>query len=213
MCPVYSAQNLKLRDMRKHVGKHILAAFRGAPYPWPLKPGMDIVVDPCGWCEREGCKTIVQGKSQSILSSCPYHYAKMSYSRALPSTKSLPCTNVPIHCQICPESLSGQPRTIWKYNAMNHFVAEHKPDGEKLADISPLFLVEAFITSKEEKWLGIPQDTIQKSKIGEMNMRFLIQMVLKKSVLLRHRSENELNPTESVVSTQPLRKNVKTIGL
>jgi hypothetical protein len=49
-------KKLKLKDMRKHVGKHILFAFRGIPDPLPLKPGVEVGVDPCGWCGREGCQ-------------------------------------------------------------------------------------------------------------------------------------------------------------
>ncbi|KAF8227695.1 hypothetical protein L208DRAFT_1295328 [Tricholoma matsutake] len=83
----------------------------------------------------------------------------MSYARALHPTKASPCTNVPIHCPICPTSLSGQPRTIWKYNAMYHFATEHQPaDKEGVPEIPPSFLVESFLTSFEEKLMGVQQE-------------------------------------------------------
>jgi hypothetical protein len=123
----------------KHMGKHILLAFRRIPDPLSLKPGVEVGVDPCGWCGREDCQMqLVQGKSIFIQSSCLYHYAKMSYARAVQPTKTSPCTSVPVHCPICPESFSGQPKTIWKYNAMSHFESEHRPaHDKKLAKISP----------------------------------------------------------------------------
>jgi hypothetical protein len=111
-------KKLKLRDMRKHVGKHVLLAFRDISEHSSIK-SVEVGADPCGcsgWCGREGCKVQLTqargGKSWSILSSCHYHYAKLSYARALQPTKSSPWTNVLIHCPICPESLSGQPGTI-----------------------------------------------------------------------------------------------------
>jgi hypothetical protein len=55
-----------------------------------------------------------------------------------------------------------QPRTIWKYNALAHFAAEHVPiGGDELPDIPSHFIVETFITSKEEKDMGINQEAIQ----------------------------------------------------
>jgi hypothetical protein len=158
-------KQLKLRNMRRHVGQHILFAFRGIADKASLKPGMEVGVSLCGWCGRDGqCQVqLVKGKTTAIVSSCTYHYSKMAYARALQANKSSPCTNVPIYCPICPESLSGQPRTIWKYNAMNHFIADHRPssDGKKLAEISPSFIVESFISSEEENWMGIPHTAIK----------------------------------------------------
>ena len=102
-------KRLRLKNMRKHVGQHILFAFRGMSDKLPLKPGMHVGVIPCGWCGREGqCQVQLVGKekSYSVISSCPYHYSKMSYTRALQPNMSSPCTNVPIHCPICSHSLS-----------------------------------------------------------------------------------------------------------
>lgn len=143
--------------MRSHVGKHILFGFRNLVQFSVLKPGAAIGLDPCGWCGRDGCLTQLskKGNTYSITSSCEYHYGKMVYGRAATSSQSSPCTNVPIHCPVCPLSASGQPRTIWKYNAMNHFISEHVPEGGVLPQIPPEFLIDSFITSKEEKLMGI----------------------------------------------------------
>jgi hypothetical protein len=199
-------KRLRLKNMRKHVGQHILFAFRGMSDKLPLKPGMHVGVIPCGWCGREGqCQVQLVGKekSYSVISSCPYHYSKMSYTRALQPNKSSPCTNVPIHCPICPHSLSGQPRTIWKYNAMNHFITEHKPasDSKTLTEISPSFLVESFISSQEENWMGIPGNAIKEWRDEhEIPDTDGIEEIINTS------EANKRERAESVVSTQPPKK-------
>ncbi|KAF8234371.1 hypothetical protein L208DRAFT_1261897 [Tricholoma matsutake] len=98
--------------------------------PLLLKDNMEIGVNPCGWCGRERCKvqlvtiSATPGNSNTINSSCPYHYFKMIYSKAAQYSRSSPCPNVPIHCPTCPPSLSGQPKTSWKYNTFAHFAAQ-----------------------------------------------------------------------------------------
>src|ERR1700732_2316919 len=72
--------------------------------------------------------------SLSVASNCPYHYAAMNYKAAAKFSKADPCTNVPVHCPLCPTSVFGQPQTtgIWKYNAMYHLIQEHS-----IGDTSP----------------------------------------------------------------------------
>jgi hypothetical protein len=89
---------------------------------------------PCGFCGLDStCQTqltVKKGGVLSISSTCPYHYDKMQYKAAQEPTKTSPCTNLPIHCQLCPPmGISGEPRTIWKYNAIYHLLSEHPPDG------------------------------------------------------------------------------------
>jgi hypothetical protein len=191
----------KLKDMRNHVGKHILCAFRGVEDP-SLKAS--ISVNPCGWCGRQGCKVqlIKKGTSNSISSSCPYHYSKMMYGRAAQYSKSSPCTNVPIHCPLCLEGLSGQPKTIWKYNAFAHFAAEHVPLGsDSLPEIPSSFIVDTFISSKEESDMGIGQQSTQDHR-DQYNIPGTdgFEEEMKK----RERAE-------SVVSTEPPRKAARGI--
>ncbi|KZV91297.1 hypothetical protein EXIGLDRAFT_693781 [Exidia glandulosa HHB12029] len=98
-----------LEKMRAHVGRHILLKARGLPDP-SLGTRAPVGDDPCGFCGRLGCFTVlsIKGKSATIHSSCGYHYRRMKYAVASVSTKSSPCTNVPIHCTLCPRSKSGQ---------------------------------------------------------------------------------------------------------
>ena len=116
-----------LKDMRKHVGEHIICTLRssGRPNECKLRPVGD---NPCGFCGLDGCITqllIKKGGGFTITSNCQYHYAQMQYQAAAQFSKSSPCTNVPIHCPICPISVSKAPQTIWKYNALFHLTSEH----------------------------------------------------------------------------------------
>ena len=47
-------------------------------------------------------------------------------------SKAVPCTIFPAHFLLCPTSVSRQPQTIWKYNAMYHLIQEHS-----IGDTSP----------------------------------------------------------------------------
>ncbi|KAF8878672.1 hypothetical protein CPB84DRAFT_1793958 [Gymnopilus junonius] len=73
----------------------------------------------------------------------------------------MPCTNVPIHCRFCPPSISGEPRTIWKYSAIVHLLTEHAepakdlPGTYKLPLIPPEMLIDMFVSRLEEQRLGI----------------------------------------------------------
>ena len=144
--------------MRSHIGKHIIFEFRNIAQFSALKPGAVIGLDPCGWCRRDGCliQLSKKGNTSSIVTShCEYHYGKMVYGRVATCSQSSTCTNVPIHCPVCSMSVSGQPRTIWKYNAMNHFISEHVPESSVLPKIPHEFLIDSFIASKEETLMGI----------------------------------------------------------
>src|ERR1700728_3850554 len=57
------------------------------------------------------------------------HYERMQYKNASVSSNNMPCTNVPIHCPLCLPSFSGNPQTIWKYNAVYHLISEHSNNG------------------------------------------------------------------------------------
>ncbi|KAH6910032.1 hypothetical protein BKA70DRAFT_1046415, partial [Coprinopsis sp. MPI-PUGE-AT-0042] len=87
---------------------------------------------PCGFCGLDGCATqlIKAGKtgkpSFSIKSQCQYRYTRLQYKNTSTFNPAKPtCTNVPIHCPLCPRAISGHPRTIWKYNAVMHLLTNH----------------------------------------------------------------------------------------
>lgn len=81
----------------------------------------------------------------------------MKYKNAAQYSQSAPCTNVPIHCLLCPLSESGTPYTIWKYNTLFHLASEHAEDG-KMPAIPSKLIVDMFISLAEEGTMGIRQE-------------------------------------------------------
>src|ERR1700691_3845036 len=85
----------------------------------------------------------------------------MQYKNAAVSSNNLPCTNVPIHCLFSPPSFSGNPQTIWKYNALYYLISEHS-NFCVIPEISGELLVNMFIQKAEEEALWIDQNTTEK---------------------------------------------------
>ena len=85
----------------------------------------------------------------------------MNYKAAAQFSKSSPCTNIPIHCPLCPTAISGDPQTIWKYNALYHLASEHST-GITPPSIPGQLLVQMFIQKEEEMALSI-QETVTNS--------------------------------------------------
>lgn len=147
--------------MRNHVGQHILASQRD------MSEGPHIIqevgVEPCGFCGQDGCATQLTTRTagstitHSITSNCPFRHERMMYKAACISSDSAPCTNVPIHCQLCAPSISGVPKTIWKYNAVYHLIAAHAIDNT-WPDIPPQMMLDMFISRKEEIKMGIDEE-------------------------------------------------------
>ena len=84
----------------------------------------------------------------------------MNYASACKSTRSTPCTNVPLHCPLCPTGVNSQLTTFWKYNLIYHMHMYHVSD----QDVLPPFPVELRVTShigkSEERLLGVsPEKT------------------------------------------------------
>ena len=88
----------------------------------------------------------------------------MSYKAAKKSSKHAPCTNVPIHCPLCPPSVSRDPQTIWKYNAINHLLISHSDEDPtqtgkyKAPAIPGELMMDMFVTRQEEQWMNIDPD-------------------------------------------------------
>ena len=66
---------------------------------------------------------------------------------------------MPIYCPLCPTAVSGDPPTIWKYNALYHLISEHS-SGSTPPPIPGQLLVQIFITKEEENALGILEHDI-----------------------------------------------------
>ena len=69
--------------------------------------------------------------------------------------------NVPIHCSLCPPSVSREPQTIWKYNAINHLLISHSDEDPtqagkyKVPVIPGDLMMDMFVTRQEEQWMKI----------------------------------------------------------
>ena len=85
-------------------------------------------LEPCGFCGGDECAVKLDHTGNGrfkILSSCRYAYTSFNYDSARVSTKSSPCTNIPVTCPFC--SSAENTHYIWKYNAISHVMANH-PD-------------------------------------------------------------------------------------
>jgi hypothetical protein len=123
--------------------------------------------NPCGFCDLDGCLTsLLETKAGNsikftITSNCPYYYECMQYKNAAIFSNNMPCTNIPIHCPVCPLSFSGNPQTIWKYNALYHLISEHSSNGI-IPEIPGELLVKQFRYKTEEEALGIDQQATER---------------------------------------------------
>ena len=182
----FCREEVKLSKMWNHVGGHILCSLLGAEDAkikayWKQREraaaqGHDtsdidelqqIGENPCGFCGLDGCFTSLLEKKFgnsikfTITSNCHYHYERMQYKNAAVFSKNMPCTNIPIHCPVCPLSFSGNPQTIWKYNALYHLISEHFSNGI-IPEIPGELLVKMFIHKAEEDALGIDQNATER---------------------------------------------------
>src|ERR1700683_294542 len=97
----------------------------------------------------------------TITSNCPYYYECMQSENAAVSSNNMPSTNIPIHCPVCPLSFSGNPQTIWKYNALYYLISEHSSNGI-IPEIPGELLVKMFIHKAEEEALGIDRKATER---------------------------------------------------
>ncbi|KAJ7354199.1 hypothetical protein DFH08DRAFT_646461, partial [Mycena albidolilacea] len=127
-----------------------------------VPPETAIGAEPCGWCGLEGqCHTQLRHQKKStvqIKSNCPYHYAKMMYKSAATFSLATPCRNVPLQCSLFSVSKSGNRKTIWKYNAFFHLLAEHSTSRQQPPEVPPQFWIDTLIQHAEEQALGITAD-------------------------------------------------------
>lgn len=93
--------------------------------------------------------TFKKNGKATILSSCGYEYENMNYNAASELSATNDCTNVPIHCPMCPVSKTGAARTIWRYNGVPHARAEHGGDDSTLS--ANFEFMHATHVSKEEE--------------------------------------------------------------
>ncbi|EKM60333.1 uncharacterized protein PHACADRAFT_203559 [Phanerochaete carnosa HHB-10118-sp] len=123
-------ETLLKRNVRSHVGSHILRQVVSAPEG----PNMKHTVhpsNPCGFCGRAGCDiNLVKtdspaSKYTATTSNCP-HAHSFSWNKARRFSSVMPCTNVPVQCLLCPKDPFTKLRTVyWKYNMFHHIQTAH----------------------------------------------------------------------------------------
>lgn len=116
---------LRLEEMTKFPANfaimisYILRAHRGEPDS-SLPANLDIGIKPCRWCGLDRCKTKLNtttvkepnSKERHQIALITMQRCNCQYRAAEISTPRKPCTNLPIHCPVCPSRLNGQPQTF-----------------------------------------------------------------------------------------------------
>lgn len=99
------------KKMRLHIGIHMILKSI------PINPTT------CGFCGTMGCslslETNIPGKNapNCPLSNCTF-FTKFSLKSAEKSTKTSPCTNRPVKCEVCK-------LVYWSYNIQIHYERNH----------------------------------------------------------------------------------------
>jgi hypothetical protein len=104
-----------------HIGSHILH-----------DPSIDLSQEPCGLCLRPSILCLIYLIRRTGRTSqwsikyggsvpCP-NAMTFSYAAAMLSSKSSPCSNVPL---VCPYCLEGSP-AVWCYNMHHHLRHRHR---------------------------------------------------------------------------------------
>ena len=129
----------------------------------------------------------------SIILYCSlYHYEGVNYKAVAKFSKTIPCTNVPVHCPLCPTSDSGQLQIIWKYNAMYHLFNEHFI-GDTYPPISRAVIGSNFNTKKQERALGYP--ATGHNKLEMTGMIFLTVKIFKLTCRISQLLQKEIDQT------------------
>ncbi|KAJ3565596.1 hypothetical protein NP233_g7528 [Leucocoprinus birnbaumii] len=156
-------KELEVQTMRNHVGVHILRVMRDQEDP-DVKPGNEIGAEPCGFCGLDGCSLRLSEAPTgglTVTSSCIYQPQTWNIKSAARSTPESPCSNVPIYCHLCPSTITGEKRAIWKYNTSIHALIHHPQQHPSIldvlvpADLPGEMLVASHISKDEERYMGI----------------------------------------------------------
>jgi len=151
ICPLCTSPSISLdlehgQRVLEHIGAHVL-----------FDRSVNRTEEPCGLCLRPAAIChyyLKKGKGargslkidQEKTRSCPTK-PKLSYGVASMSTKSSPCSNIPIICPLC----SKLDPAVWRYNIKYHFIRAH-PNAD-LKKYTNLWDLENFeILEMKKKW-------------------------------------------------------------
>src|ERR1700689_5684112 len=106
--------------------------------------------------------------SFKIASTCP-EFSGIMYASALKGSKTTPCTNVPVICELCvqPNNSNTVPG-IWRYNLNAHVEAMH-PGHTERSQFTQKFLELLDVSFQKELAMGIPQEQIPPAIILSMH--------------------------------------------
>ncbi|KAF8185251.1 hypothetical protein K438DRAFT_1464758, partial [Mycena galopus ATCC 62051] len=153
---------------RAHVSTHILRSIRGLREALRMPIGTSL---PCGFCAFSGkpeCEVHIRkkGPTMHVETNCAMVSA-FNYKPAEQGSKSTPCRNVPVVCELCfPDApRAGQTqRAQWRYNMPEHLAAAHPEYSSPLSPGGTRLPHEVWESMKmdttEELALGIPQACI-----------------------------------------------------
>ena len=120
---------------------------------------------PCGTCGKStmhgNCAVTLTRHRNSfqIASTCP-EFSGITYTSALKGSKTTPCTNVPVICDLCVQPTNSNTiPAVWRYNLDAHVKTMH-PGHPQTSQFSQKFLELLVISSSEQLAMGIPQEQI-----------------------------------------------------
>jgi hypothetical protein len=133
-----------------------------------------------------------------------------SYGIAAESTASSPCSNVPIHCPICPKADPA----IWKYFMKVHFEEKHKTldltkyehlwklSNFERSEMKKIWIKQGKVTAKRTRKSKVPPLVISenhRARIPEMRVSFFVLPQYEKGLLthLFISDDGEMHPTRS----------------
>lgn len=94
-----------------------------------------------------------------ITSTCP-EFTGIIYASALKGSKTTPCTNVPVICELCVQPTNAKViPAVWRYNLEAHIKSFH-PGHTSHSQFSQKFLRLLIIDTDEQVAMGIPQEQI-----------------------------------------------------
>jgi hypothetical protein len=169
----------------EHIGSHIL-----------YDPAVIRSIEPlCGLCLRQSqlCQFyLTKGKGANGNLRINHKTSKgclvkmnYSYGIAAESTASSPCSNVPIHCPICPKTDPA----IWKYFMKVHFEEKHKTldltkyehlwklSNFERSEMKKIWIKRGKVTAKRTRKLKVPPLVISenhRARIPEMCVSFFV---------------------------------------
>ncbi|KIK35666.1 hypothetical protein CY34DRAFT_95703, partial [Suillus luteus UH-Slu-Lm8-n1] len=220
-CPLCEAN---ISDMHNHVGLHILRSLSNMPEEPPLKEPVGIIL-PCSFCGRsrmsECAITIIipNNAAPTWTTTCMYKHI-FRYGSVDVGSKTTPCRNIPLKCELCYPVLPPEPGkasrktaavyvdVVWHYNMPEHILSVHEeysvPGCREAGVTLPAHILRVMgLTELEQKATHIPPDRWKPSydDVEKENIPASSSRQTKRSVIAPAVS---LPAKQPCIATQPL---------